>query len=70
MDQKTLVLTREELEEVVITTPDGSQITVGVGQVFPKRGGKSRCRLYFRAGEEVTINRKEIQDRINDGKNR
>lgn len=52
-----LVLTREEGQTVILTTPEGIEIAVSVASI----GGNS-VKLAFDAPMDVQIDRKEIHD--------
>ena len=54
-----LVLSRRPREDIVIRTPDGYEVVVGVVEI---RDGK--VRLGFAADVAVTIHRREVQDSI------
>ena len=56
-----LVLKRNKWEEVIITCRDGERIRVRVNDISP-----GKVKLGFDAHEDIEINRKEIQDEIDE----
>lgn len=54
-----LVLSRKIHEGIIVTMADGSRITVRVIDI--QRG---KVRLGFSAAPEITINREEVEERI------
>lgn len=61
-----LNLSRRTWESVVITLPDGERITITVTKVTSERHNSRQktVGLGFEAPRNLTINRKEIQDKI------
>lgn len=61
-----LNLSRKTWESVIITLPDGERITITITRVTSERA-KSREKvvgLGFEAPRNITIHRKEVQDKI------
>lgn len=61
-----LVLSRFRGEAVVITTPDGRKVVVTVVAVR----SNGQVRLGFAADDDVSINRDEVESRIERGEGR
>jgi carbon storage regulator len=57
-----LVLSRREREDIIVTTADGTRVRIAVIEIR-----HDRVRLGFEAPDDTTINRLELQERIDAG---
>lgn len=54
-----LVLSRMKDEEIVITAPDGSRISIKVVEIL-----QNKIRIGIDAATNIKVHRKEVQDKI------
>ena len=57
-----LIVTRKRNQNVVITLPDGRQVSVGIAEI---RG--LQVRLAIKAPDDVPVHRLEVSERIKNG---